>query len=357
MTKILFEPVLVNDVSFLANEECLYSIDFRATGESLHMNITAMFKYENLSYWLGDIQNNKKRNIIANETSMEYDILKFNVMTAARMVDSAHTSIYARSPKPNSSIKALWVGVPHPEADDYAQSHGLSINYKYKSFLAKNDKLAQKACLGDLTPKWKQYDSIGELTEVSLNAKSGFLKHRSGAGGFKVFDLSTISEERINKVMKDASPEDWYIEESVDGVPWSVQCVKEASGDIKVFSISRQKIEDGSIFCGAEIFDISTASENVCEQIEKALNRTNELLDDYIGFFGIDFILAQDTIHVLELNVRLTAVTIPSLLRANAGLSSIANFTEDRPEGTEHDDEVILTRDYVNNDIDVISFN
>jgi hypothetical protein len=54
-----------------------------------------------------------------------------------------------------------------------------------------------------------------------------------------------------------------------------------------------------------------------------------KLLKDYIGFFGLDFIIGEDgMVLILEANIRLTAATIPTLLANMAG-GTDASYKED----------------------------
>lgn len=352
-----FKSINLEDVKFLNDEHCLYSIDFRATGEELFRDIDAMFKYENVTKWLGGIGEKAKRHISVNEKLADYDTSLLEVHVAQRILDASHVSIYDRLNEPDEEIKSIWVGVPHPSADKYAKQNNLNINYNYESFLIRNDKITQKKLFKGMTPAWHQFSSKDLLLDAIEKHPEAYMKKRLGAGGYSVFKLSDTPIVKILKQLESTDPSDWYIESPALGSPWSVQCISDLNGSITIFGANKQRIENDTIYCGAKIYDVNYLSPKVKDQLLKVIDLSQPILRDYVGFFGIDFMMEDDNVEVLELNVRLTSASIPTLLRNKLGLKTTAIFKEDVELSMLRENDVIFIEDDCHRLNDTLSFN
>lgn len=355
----IFRSIGVSDIDFLSEQSSLYSIDFRATGEALDLNIYAMFKYENLTKWFGGVGGDMKRHIVVNDDFGDNNQAssKLDVHIARRDVGTPSLSVYDRLDSTPQGVQRLWVGVPHPSADLYAKKHNLSLNYNYKSFLERNDKIVQKGLLGDLTPAWRLFNNQEDFLEAIQGSSDIFLKKRHGAGGYGVISILRSSPQVVNSSLDGADYRDWYAEERAPGVPWSVQCLLNQQGDVTVFGVSEQYIEDETVYVGARVEDVANMSVGLRTQVAVALERLGPLLEDYVGFFGIDFIVNEDNkIQVLECNVRLTAATIPTLLRNSMGEITVGRYREDVPKYDVSEDDIILASDDRHLASDTLSF-
>lgn len=354
---IKFVSLDVHDIKFLNEADTLYSIDFRATGEELDRDIPAMFKYENTPYWLGGFKRKElKRHVVVNETVSDEcdDQIQHS---AKRDLNIPHRSIYQRLTELPGSINKIWVGIPHPDADQLSRDENIDINYTYPDFLHRNDKVRQKELLQDLTPGWSRYDNLAKLVSVCSETKNGYLKKRHGAGGFSIIKLTPdTTKEKIQQHINDSSVNDWYIEESVDGLPWSAQCLRDQDGVVKVFGFSQQKIVDNTIYAGGSLIDVSRVSNTTKTSIENAINNLSVLLDNYVGFFGIDFIEQNDKIQILEFNIRLTAASLPALIRNKLGTKSLGIYAEDKKKDDLRENDIVFATDEIRKEHDTLEF-
>ncbi len=340
-------PVPVDEVRFLKARDTLFTFDFRALGEDPSYRIPAMWKYENLTPWiaLGWATVNEDAALIAYRSPYKQLVVPKG--------DDPTISLYRRlkAAALDRSIRALWVAVPHPDADEFALQKGLRINYSYKQFLRLNDKLEQKKLLRDLTPRWRPVGATKELKGVA----SGYLKRRHGSGGFTVFKASEMGSSKVRDLLA-AQPSDWYFEETASGVPHSVQGLR-SGGRHVVFGFSEQCIEDGRYFKGSRILPLANLTAKVAAQLSAAIDRLEPLFSGYEGFWGIDFILDEDeTVKVLEANVRVTAATIPTLM-VNFANASRALYREDvPPREAAGSSAIILTVDPDRAGVDVLKF-
>lgn len=346
-----FNSIRFSNIDFLNITDCLYTLDFRATGEELDKNIAAMFKYENIIEWLGP-HTDTKRHIAANELLYGAYSDQYILHIAPRILHKSHKSIYSRLVRRPEGVTSLWVGVPHPDADSFAQKYSLSINYDYPTFLKRNDKIAQKKLFKDLSPPWQRYKTHDQLMTAINNSPDSYLKKQIGAGGFRVIKLASVKPEKLRKILAKTRADEWYIESAALGQPWSIQCLKNNNGNITIFGLTKQKITNDTIYIGSDIYDISLISDDVRRQLTDALNRVEPLLKDYVGFFGIDYMLHHKSITVLECNIRLTAATIPTLLRNEQEPKTIASYTEDQ----ESSRDTVIAHDDIHHTYDVLSF-
>lgn len=350
--KISIYPLKPNDIKLLDQARTLYSVDFRAIAESMKYEIASMWKYENLTPWL-----TRNKYVTVNE---DYCLINYPFENKYLILDKAadaKTSVYKRldvcMPE---EIKKLWVAVPHPDADRLARVRRLKLNYSYQSFRKRNNKILQKKYLGDLTPRWTIIKGREHLNDLIKSKGDGYIKRAEGSGGYAVFKVSEIKNNRqFNQLLQQQENSvRWYCEETVVGTPYSIQCLKEGN-TIKIFGFAKQRVTEGKHFSGAEILDLRQLRGVVKAQSIKSLRRLYPLLKGYEGFFGIDFILKKNgEMKILEANIRLTAVTIPTLLNNMAG-SVGSKFREDNKEANIKKDEMVLTVDMSNNLRDTLS--
>ncbi len=306
------EKIKPGDVNFLCDEKTLYTSDFRVIGESMDYKIPAMWKYENLMPWILE----GKKVFINGDCNIDYS--KENNLIIIPKDPNPQISIYKRAEKIilPEDIENLWVAIPHPDADSFTKKKNLKINYSYKDFLYKNNKIKQKKLLGDLTPSWIVFSKRREVKEFISTKQKGFLKQEHGSGGFTVFNLNEEKEKKELTEMVDKNNINWFFEEQVSGVPYSIQCLKEKNSEkVVVFGFAKQLIEKGKHFKGLDIKPLESIREDVFNSLCVAIERVNPLLRDYEGFFGIDFFIDKSkNVLVLEFNIRLTSATIPVLL-------------------------------------------
>lgn len=355
--QIKFHSVHIRDIKFLQNEDCLYAVDFRATGEELTRNIDAMFKYENGCQWFGGFSTSTaRRHIIVNETVSNLNTSQFEAHMAPRNIKNSHISVFSRLEVVPSGIKSLWTAIPHPDADKFASDNDLNLNTTYESFIKANDKITQKKLLNDYTPGWTQYRTLKELKDAAGRSKSSYLKKRIGAGGFSVFKLDSMDTRKLSKILDNANPSDWFIEEAVLGEPQSVQGLIDTDGKVTIFGFTKQQIVDETIYMGAELLDVTRMPMSLQAHISSAIRTLKPLLGDYIGFFGIDFMADNEDIKILECNVRMTAATIPALLRNKLGAKTSATYTEDKENKDLQPGDIVIAVDQIREESDTLSF-
>jgi len=298
------------EIDFLQRISSLYSVDFRAIGESLELEIIDMWKYENLMPWIV-----KNKYVATNELSKSLHYNNENFLLENPMGLKATISIFERlsSMQLPTEVNKLWTAIPHPAADTLSSEKNLSINYKYSDFLKNNDKISQKELLGDQTPEWKRI--VSEDLDSSFLERDVYFKRQYGSGGYTLhrsIEFNNV-EEMKNKIFNDDFSL-WFVEEAVKGIPSSIQVVKSKELGAVIFGYSRQKIIDNKHFAGSEMVSLDTLSSDVMEQLKAGIEKLNPILENYEGFFGIDFMLNGSSVIILEANIRLTAATIPTLI-------------------------------------------
>ncbi|MFW0837944.1 MAG: ATP-grasp domain-containing protein [Candidatus Komeilibacteria bacterium] len=347
ITKHKLKP---NDITFLNESDVLYSLDFRVLSENIDYKIPTMWKYENILPWILS-----GRNVVVNEnyTALEYP--NKNSFVVTKKTKDPRVSIYERMSKGlmGDNIKKLWVAVPHPDADIFCKENKLKINYNYDSYLKYNNKIEQKKLLGNASPNWKLISSFDEIKGLQKKYTTGYIKRKFGSGGYTVFELNKL-DHNFSKLFKESSNE-WYFEEEVKGKAYSIQCVKDGK-NVTVFGFSEQIIEGHKFYSGSKILSLDLLNIKLFNQVKKALSRFGEFLADYNGLFGLDFIIDKNNkVFILEANIRITAVTISTLLFNMVGAES-ALFREDVKNDNMAKDDVVLTCE-VDNMKDVLSFN
>lgn len=305
--KIEYKKLTPNEVEDFQDENTLYSFDFRALGEDLFMEIPEMRKYENLGKWI--IKNK-------HHTSNEWEELDKKRIQLNHNHLSKDT-IYSRLKEVNlpDEIKKLWVAVPHPDSDILAIEKNLEINYKHFLFEKLNDKLFQKKFLGNLSPEFIEINSFLQLKNILEKDNNFFLKKRHGSGSFTSYDCQKkdfkffSSNEFIRKYI---SKGDFFLERKINGKPLSVQVFKKEENYV-VFGFTEQLFDKDGFYEGNLIYSPELIKDK--KFIEEVISKCNSLLKEYNGFFGIDFMEEESgKNYVLELNVRVTAVTVPTLV-------------------------------------------
>ncbi|MFA7169732.1 MAG: S-adenosylmethionine decarboxylase [Candidatus Paceibacterota bacterium] len=347
---ILKQTIKPKEIKFLQDKQALYVFDFRALGESMDYDIPAMWKYENLMPWIIE-----RGYAVVNELHKEIHYPSENKLLVVRKGKDARISVARklRKKKISAGIKSLWVAAPHPDADQLAEQKNMTINYTYSDFLFRNDKIKQKGLLKKMTPAWKIVRNKKELDILRKNRKAGFIKRKLGSGGYTVFDIGKIAgNEGFVRLFLQASDE-WYFEEFAKGETYSVQClIDKESDDVIVFGYSKQHMAEGKCFIGSEILSLESLEDDIFVQLKKGIKLMSPLLNNYVGFFGIDFIVGKEgRVDILEFNIRTTAVTVPTLLSNNTG--SHAFYEEDLPMDKIKNEDIILTEDSDSKCVDI----
>jgi len=349
---IIKKALKPTNIFFLQDKKVLYTCDFRAISESMDYSIPAMWKYENLLPWLL-----KDQYVTANSDYKKIEYAESNAIHEVKKTKNPKISVYEKLNKIKLSdgINKLWVAIPHPKADEFAKDRKLKLNYSYKDFITKNNKAKQKKLLGTLTPSWQEIKSLEHLNELIDSNKSGFVKRKHGSGGYTVFDIKDVKNNKDFNNLFEQTAKDWFFEEKIDGKCYSIQCVKyKNKKDITIFGYSEQIIADGKYFMGSKIVNLDSLEPKIFDQLKKALTKLLPLISSFEGFFGIDFIVNKNgKLFVLEANIRLTAATIPTLLVNICGVES-AIFNEDYKIDDLSEDDLIIGYDTADNLVDVI---
>jgi predicted ATP-grasp superfamily ATP-dependent carboligase len=301
-----------DQLDFLKESDTLFVCDFRSTGESFEYEIPAMWKYENILLNLpnkGKSLCNEDFNSIIKNDQQEVIVLKKD--------KDPKRSIIEKLLNP-PDVKRLWTAIPHPKIDQFAQKNNLELNYKFDDFLRYNDKITQKELCSQYTPEWNEINN----DKVKIN-KEYFIKRSIGSGGYCIWqDMKDVNIDNNYR---------YFREKKVKGLSSSVQIYSEKNENY-IFGYSHQFINNETEFYGANILNLknlpSYCFSDICKTIEVL---KKELLSDFNGFWGIDFI---DDPHskkywFLEANVRVTALTIPSLIKNNSFQRENLLFLED----------------------------
>lgn len=325
--KISLQALTPEHIPFLNEKETLFVVDYRSIGESLDYTIPAMWKYENLA---PRILKNQK--VLVNQFSSLLKYETHNELLITNTWASAKISIIERAEDQwlfqNSSLKKVFAFIPHPAIDIFCSKNNLKLSYSYTDFVSLNDKIQQKKII-TYTPKWNIIHNFSELDAIE-NKGDYYVKRGIGSWWYTVFKLDTLEENKKFKNLLQMS-DDWYVEEKVPGDCMSIQ-VSKIANECVVFWITKQYIKDEKEFVWAEILDLEYIQEDAFlrERLHLCISELcNELLSSYIWFFGIDFIYDKEKkiFWFLEWNIRLTAMTIPTLIHNTK--TSYAIFKED----------------------------
>lgn len=331
MTKC--KPLNINEIKFLSSPHTLFVCDFRATGESLEYDIPAMWKYENLLAHIVD-----SGTVLCNEDISELQFVNSNQhrIILAKSDDSKISLISKLDNNTNKpSFAQIWTAVPHPDIDTYSRENNIPVQYSYEDFLRFNNKIHQKKLCTAVTPEWieiennEHYNKV--LQENVFESKIYFLKRSIGSGGYCIWE----TEDKTNIDNEYA----YFVEKKVEGIASSVQICSIGNDNI-IFAYSHQLNSNNKEFCGGKILDLKELPAYCLDAINHIIQQLqNGLLNNYQGFWGIDFIddKTAQKCWFLEANVRLTALTVPSLLKNTYFPNNKGLFVEDSEEkpGTE----------------------
>lgn len=340
---LIIKKLTVDSIDEFNRDDTLYVVDFRATGESLSHEIRSMFIYENLSQWLCSTDTDIRQGVYAvNRQDIQRTDLTSSQLAVAIPESSPSRSIIDRISDLHVGVSRIWAGIPHPAIDAYASSSNMTHNYRYVDFLRYNDKLQQKAVFGDLSPSFFEITTKKDL-DKAIAFGVGYIKSSIGAGGFGVLSVADQADEikkKAAEIIDGDAP--WYYEQSVTGTPQSVQVYKK--GDkYTVFGHAEQYIE-GTNYVGAQLLDIYHMDASLVTFLRTAFERINPFLAKYEGFFGIDIMVNGSEIYVLELNVRLTATTIPALVMNNMGKHEKVEYLEEIPLSAARENDIVLAK-------------
>lgn len=302
---IKFIELIPSDIPILCEDTTLYSLDFRAISENMDYEIPTMFKYENLLSWIL-----QEKAVLVNEFCHKISHKKKNKRLIVPSVADPRISLYQRflySPPPIHCHK-IFAGIPHPDADELALRLGAAINCSYQNFQNMNDKIRQKKLFAEQTPNWFPIDASEHKQKDFLGK---YLKRQYGSGGYSIYSPNEVSQNLYNI----KGEHNWYAEDICSGLSCSIQVYKGTHDEYIVFGFSEQIIEGEKHFSGARLKRIELLGPQHRKQLSKIISKCASLLEQYNGFFGIDFIIdTNNEIQALEMNVRMTAVTIPTLL-------------------------------------------
>lgn len=339
---VKIEALKPKDIGFLQDNNTLYSCDFRALGKCKHSASTAMWRYENILSWILH-----DKFVAVNECHESLKYFHKNRHVVIPRGDTPTTSLFQRMDAEKLirfGIKAIWNAIPYSCADEVLRKHNFNINYCYNDFLARNDKMRQKELFGNLSPKWQMIRNAGTLEKIVKEKEKGFVKYRQGASGFMVFKIGEIQNNKNFSELFSKDPQGWYFEECAEGISSSVQCTRcNTTGEVTIFGFTEQIIDDGRYFVGSKILPLWSVSYEMFCQIVKGIESISPLLEGYEGFFGIDYMVSPSgKIQLLEVNTRLTAATIPTLITTMMGYGE-AKYMEDVLESSVKNGDLVLT--------------
>ena len=340
--KLIIEKLTVDSIEEFNRDDTLYIVDFRATGESLSHEIHSMFIYENLSQWLCSTDIDARHGVYAvNSRDIQRTDLTYSKLIVALPESNPSRSIIDRIGQLPAGVSRIWTGIPHPAIDTYALSSKMTHNYQYVDFLRYNDKLQQKAVFGDVSPSFFKINTQKDL-DKAVAFSTGYIKSSIGAGGFSVLSVADQADKIKKKAVEIISGDvPWYYEQSAMGTPQSVQVYKK--GDrYTMFGHAEQYVE-GTSYVGARLLDVYDMDASLVAFLQTVCERINPFLATYEGFFGIDIMVDESEVYVLELNVRLTATTIPTLVVNNTGKHEKVEYLEEIPLSEVQENDVILT--------------
>jgi len=301
-------PITIKEVDIFQKEDTLYISDFRGLSENFELEIPAYFKYENI------FEHVQPKAYVTNDVHRSTSKIYKNYI--APVVTDPRITVLERLVATTGSIPftTIWQTVPHPSSDKICSNGGIKNNYTYDAYLLKNNKISQKK-LHPLSPEWEIL-SNKNYSELEKQYKNFYIKREVGSGGFMVFHHSEIQKSDVDRLMNDQSSK-WYIEKEIQGTPHSVQILS-TNNNHTIFGWAEQTISENKYFSGAKIKQIQHIPLNFLSFVNDSIQYLAPLLNDYSGFWGIDFIIDNNKkIHFLEANIRTTTLSIPTLL-ANA---------------------------------------
>ena len=314
-----------HQIKELRNPRTLYLVDFRAISSSISQNSFWVYYYENMV--LPVIE---KGWAVMNEGALpEYTTAPGVTYITADAPEKTLTPLaYRLSTFKNwDDIDQIWTAIPHPAIDALATEKGKKLNYGFEAYRRNNDKLTQKRCLPpELTPAWKE--------GVHDAAPGYLLKHRFGCGGLEVWhpdhthNLDGVSFSNLVQ----QNPDGWYQEKLITGISCSASLYTEGDDTI-IFGWSKLIFpQRAPLSClGGRLYDPAFLAPNLLSKLKRCITALQEgVLENYQGFWGIDFMIEVSTqeFYFLEANVRLTTLTVPHLILGKLGLAE-GIFQED----------------------------
>jgi len=301
---IYYRDLCLKDFPFLSDEKTLYTFDPRSILDECLGKHRYIVSCENL---LSNILNGQ--HIAVNQYAVKHTEPSRNHLLIAEISGDPRIPLYIRlkGMKMPDEISNLFVAIPHPEADNLARERNLDINFSYTDFLMFNNKIRQKELLGDLTPPWEIIDPKNYTFDEKENC---YFKREIGAGGYATFHASDLTGMRLPSRKY---PARWFKETAMDGEPRSIQVFRDISGDYTVFGYSEMKIIFKKNYAGGLMKKIDSLPMFLRDEIALAFERIDPLLKGYSGFMGLDFLVENKKLHVLEANVRVTMATFATL--------------------------------------------
>ncbi len=352
--EISIHPLVPEQIPFLHQGNTLFILDYRALWESFDYEIPSMWKYENLAPWIL-----KEQTILVNQNSSLLYYENNNNLVTINTWDSAKISLIERAEKSwilqNISFDRIFAFIPHPAIDEFCQKYNKKLSYTYKDFVILNDKIQQKKAV-TYTPKRHLIKDFNELQAIP-DKHNFYVKRGIWSGWFTVFKLDTLEwNEKFRDLLN--TSDERYLEEKEYGECMSIQLCK-TDNECVVFWLTKQYIKEEKEFCWAEIININILSKNsfLREKLHTCIsNLCEKLLSSYTGFFGIDFIYDEQnqTFWFLEWNIRLTAMTIPTLIHNKNSLQHI--FKEDIDKESLKESDLILWYDTAYECCDVLTY-
>lgn len=325
---VTFAPFTTKNIPFLHNRDTLYIADFRGLAEDLTYEIPAYIKYEN---YLAPF---KLENVVVNADVQKVFHRGTHLIQAPIAKDARITVLERLADRfPLKGISKLWQAVPHPVSDVYSKRMGLKSYDNYEAFLYRNHKAVQKTLCEGLTPPWHY------ISENFLTDRPSYIKHIHGSGGFR--NLRT-TEDTIDLPSLTRNAHTWYVEEEVEGIAHSAQCFS-YEGNVAIFSWGKQHIEAKKHFSGADIFSVESISQQIEVFLRQVVERLEPLIKDYTGFWGIDFMIENNSNRLLflEANLRTTTLSFPSLLASELNFQKPV-FLEEVSKETAEKNAVII---------------
>lgn len=345
---IKWQPLEASEIAFLQSKETLYVFDLRGPNVTPWKKIPDFWKYENVMPWILDGQH-----VAVNEDHTRITYVHENDYLVAPKETDPRISLIERLPtKQLENHSALWMGVPHPMADILAARYTMQLNYLFTDYKKYNDKHAQKKAFGALTPTWKIVADIDDVVPYRTKNSPWFLKRQHGSGGWQVINLAHAEDTDVEHAL--AQRTGWFIEEKIRGDIYSVQCIRfPKESKTIIFGLVNQIINETTHFIGGRILSLTSTKPSVQIQIQDVIQRIDNHLGDYDGFYGIDFILTDtNKVYALEANVRMTAMSIPVLL-ANS-MHKDVDFLEDIDMAAIEANDIVMTEDLVRRAADVL---
>lgn len=350
--KIIFEPLKSAEIPELNNSDSLYICDFRALGESFEYEIPAMWKYENLTPWIIS-----QGYAAVNEDYQDIHYKFKKKLVIAKKDKSPKISLINRVANNNHfkklEVSNVYTFVPHPDIDNICRQFNLHLNYSYRTFQKFNNKIAQKRLFKNSTPNWEVVNRDSLIKQLDEH-KRFFIKRSYGFGGYSVIVSEDVDPNKI-----DFENHEWYIESFEIGEPMSFQCYKR-DNCYTVFGFCSQIIENNKNFIGGKVLNYNETLKDTYlkEAINEFIANLDNLIKEYNGFLGVDFLYNKSTnkINFLESNVRLTAMTIPTLLSNDINNSKSAVFHEDLTSPRNTRDSLKIAIDTYDNTYDLLEF-